>query len=91
MALNNVLSATIGFFIMDLNIKNFACNGCHDWRMLRLHFRNIAIIMVKGVDYDCLTLANIEQLIYLWNYDRGKIYIWKNQRSQRIQYQKTNL
>ena len=65
MALNNVLSATIGFFIMDLNIKNFACNGCHDWRMLRLHFRNIAIIMVKGVDYDCLTLANIEQLIYL--------------------------
>ena len=65
MTVNNVLSATIGFLIMDLNIKNFACNGCHDWRMLCLHFKNIAIIMVKDVDYDCLALANMKQLIHL--------------------------
>ena len=65
MTVNNVLSVTIGFLIMDLDIKNFACNGCHDWRMLCLHFRNIYIIMIKGVDYDYLTLANMKQLIYL--------------------------
>ena len=48
----NAWNVTISFLIMDSNFN--ICNGCHDLTMLSVNISNIAIIIVKYVDYRCI-------------------------------------
>ena len=53
------------FFKHGFQFQEYVCNGCHDFSMLCLNISNIAIIIVKNVDYRCIIiiLGNLEQLI----------------------------
>ena len=53
------------FFKHGFQFQEYACNGCHDFSMLCLNISDIAIIIVKNVDYRCIIiiLGNLEQLI----------------------------
>ena len=46
------------FFNYGLEFQNFVCNGCHGLMMFCLNTSNIAIIIVKGVDYCCIFYDN---------------------------------
>ena len=45
--------AAIGFVIMGSSFE-ILCDGCLDLMMLFLNTSDIAIIIVKGVDYRCI-------------------------------------
>ena len=45
--------ADIGFLIMGSSFE-ILCDGCLDLMMLFLNTSDIAIIIVKGVDYRCI-------------------------------------
>ena len=45
--------AAIGFLIMGSSFE-ILCDGCLDLMMLLLNTSDIAIIIVKGVDYRCI-------------------------------------
>ena len=45
--------AAIGFLIMGSSFE-ILCDGCLDLMMLFLNTSDIAIIVVKGVDYRCI-------------------------------------
>ena len=45
--------AAIGFLIMGSSFE-ILCDGCLDLMMLFLNTSDIAIIIVKGVDYRCI-------------------------------------
>ena len=43
------------FFNHEFKFQNSVCNGCHDLMMLFLNIGDIVIIIVKGLDYHCIT------------------------------------
>ena len=45
-------------FSHGFNFQNYACNGCHDLTTLSVNISDIAIIIVKNVNYCCI-LHNI--------------------------------
>ena len=53
------------FFKHGFQFQEYVCHGCHDFSMLCLNISNIAIIIVKNVDYRgiIIILGNLEQLI----------------------------
>ena len=53
------------FFKHGFQFPEYVCNGCHDFSMMCLNISDIAIIIVKNVDYRCIIiiLGNLEQLI----------------------------
>ena len=42
------------FFNHGFKFQNSVCNDCHDFLMLVLNISDIAITIVKGVDYRCI-------------------------------------
>ena len=51
------------FFNHGFKFQNSVCNGCHDLTIMYLNISDIAIIIVKGVDYRCI-IHDMKQLIY---------------------------
>ena len=45
-------------FSHGFNFQNYVCNGCHDLTTLSVNISDIAIIIVKNVNYCCI-LHNI--------------------------------
>ena len=41
-------------FNHGLKFHDYVCNGCHDLKMLSINISDIAIIIVKNVDYRCI-------------------------------------
>ena len=54
------------FFNHGFKFQDYVCNGCHDFKMLRVNISDIAIITVRNVDYrlTIITLPNLKQFIY---------------------------
>ena len=48
------------FFNHGLKFQDSVCNGCHDLTILSLNISDIAIIIVKNVDY-CCNIHNISK------------------------------
>ena len=48
------------FFNHGLKFQDYVCNGCHDFTMLSVNIREIAIIPVKNVDY-CNIIQSISK------------------------------
>ena len=42
------------FFNHWFKFQDYVCNACHDLTMMCLNISNIAIIIVKDVDYRCI-------------------------------------
>ena len=42
------------FFNHGFNIQDYVCSGCRDLTMLCLNIRDITIITVKNVEYQCI-------------------------------------
>ena len=58
------LPCMIMIFNCGFEIQDSVCNVCHDLTMLSVNINDIAIIIIKNVDYRCITW-NLKQLICL--------------------------
>ena len=45
----------ITIFNCGFEIQDSVCNVCHDLTMLSVNINDIAIIIIKNVDYRCIT------------------------------------
>ena len=50
------------FFNHGFKFQNYICNDCHDLTMLSVNISDIAIIIVKNVDYRCI-IHNISKSV----------------------------
>ena len=53
------------FFNHGFKFQDSACNDCHDLTMLSVNINNIAIIIVKNVDYRCIIHNIFFSLAYI--------------------------
>ena len=49
------LPCIIMIFNCGFEIQDSVCNVCHDLTMLSVNINDIAIIIIKNVDYRCIT------------------------------------
>ena len=42
------------FLIKRFKFQPNVCNGCHDLLMMSMNLSGIAILSIKGADYDCI-------------------------------------
>ena len=61
---NNSNKLLLFFFNHEFNFQDSICNGCHDLIILSVSVSNIAIITILNVDFCCIIVANLKQLIY---------------------------
>ena len=57
------------FLNHGLKFEDSVCNGCHHFTILCLNFSDIAIIIVKNVDYSCIiyNISNSDEINLLKN------------------------
>ena len=42
------------FLNLDFKFQPNVCNRCHDLLMISINFRDVAVLNIKGSDYDCI-------------------------------------